>query len=212
MASNKSIKENKKLSVDDNGYFKVSLDTFLYNAGIVGFIQVLENAKAERDKDYIINGQDLSISKKFLKKSDLSQLYIDSMIKKFGDKTRIYKTIQYIEHIINSKEIEEENFKEEGRPDKWVDLAESTKKQRTKKRKWPGQILQVEGKLAASINTYYDNDSAIIGSNLDYAAIHQLGGLAGKNKKVQIPARPYLKLTDDDFDEILYETENYLKD
>lgn len=113
MASNKSIKENKKLSVDDNGYFKVSLDTFLYNAGIVGFIQVLENAKAERDKDYIINGQDLSISKKFLKKSDLSQLYIDSMIKKFGDKTRIYKTIQYIEHIINSKEIEEENFKEE---------------------------------------------------------------------------------------------------
>lgn len=106
----------------------------------------------------------------------------------------------------------EENFKEEGRPDKWVDLAESTKKQRTKKRKWPGQILQVEGKLAASINTYYDNDSAIIGSNLDYAAIHQLGGLAGKNKKVQIPARPYLKLTDDDFDEILYETENYLKD
>ena len=113
MASKKSIKENKKLSIDDNGYFKVSLDTFLYNAGIVGFIQVLENAKAERDKDYIINGQDLSISKKFLKKSDLSQLYIDSMIKKFGDKTRIYKTIQYIEHIINSKEIEEENFKEE---------------------------------------------------------------------------------------------------
>lgn len=113
MASKKSIKENKKLSVNDNGYFKVSLDTFLYNAGIVGFIQVLENAKAERDKDYIINGQDLSISKKFLKKSDLSQLYIDSMIKKFGDKTRIYKTIQYIEHIINSKEIEEENFKEE---------------------------------------------------------------------------------------------------
>ena len=47
----------------------------------------------------------------------------------------------------------EENFKKEGRPDKWLDLAESTKKQRTKKRKWPGQILQVEGKLAASINT-----------------------------------------------------------
>ena len=110
MSSKKSIKENKKLSIDDNGYFKVSLDTFLYNAGIVGFIQVLENSKAEKDKDYIIEGQNLSISKKFLKKADLSQLYIDSMIKKFGDKTRIYKTIQYIEHIINSKEIEEENF------------------------------------------------------------------------------------------------------
>ena len=104
----------------------------------------------------------------------------------------------------------EENFKEEGRPDKWVDLSESTKKQRTKKRKWPGQILQVEGKLAASINTYYDNDSAVIGSNLEYAAIHQLGGQAGKNKSVEIPARPYLLLTDDDYKEISDEINKYL--
>ena len=105
----------------------------------------------------------------------------------------------------------EENFKEEGRPDKWVDLAELTKKQRTKKRKWPGQILQVEGKLAASINTYYDNDSAVIGSNLEYAAIHQLGGQAGKNKSVEIPARPYLFLTVDDYDEILHDIEKYFE-
>ena len=88
----------------------------------------------------------------------------------------------------------EENFKNEGRPDKWIDLAESTKKQREKKGHWPGQILQVTGQLAASINTYYDNDSAVIGSNLDYAAIHQLGGQAGKNKSVDIPARPYILL------------------
>lgn len=106
----------------------------------------------------------------------------------------------------------EENFKEEGRPDKWVDLTESTKKQRTKKRKWPGQILQVEGKLAASINTYYDNDSAVIGSNLEYAAIHQLGGQAGRNKSVEIPARPYLFLTDSDYDEVLSECEKYLSE
>lgn len=106
----------------------------------------------------------------------------------------------------------EENFKEEGIPEKWVDLAESTKKQRTKKRKWPGQILQVEVKLAASINTYYDNDSAVIGSNLEYAAIHQLGGLAGKNKTTEIPARPYLFLTEDDYSEVLSECEKYLSE
>ena len=97
----------------------------------------------------------------------------------------------------------EENFKEEGRPDKWLDLAESTKKQRTKKRKWPGQILQVEGKLAASINTFYDNDSAVIGSNLEYAAIHQLGGQASRNKSVEIPARPYLGISDEEQQEII---------
>lgn len=105
----------------------------------------------------------------------------------------------------------EENFKNEGRPDKWTELSEATKKQRTKKKKWPGQILQVSGQLASSISTQYDDESAIIGSNLDYAAIHQLGGQAGKNKKVEIPARPYLMLTNDDYAEILEEINKHLK-
>lgn len=105
----------------------------------------------------------------------------------------------------------EENFKTEGRPDKWIDLAESTKKQREKKGHWPGQILQVSGQLAASINTYYDNDSAVIGSNLDYAAIHQLGGQAGKNKSVDIPARPYILLQKEDEKNIIDAITDYLK-
>ena len=105
----------------------------------------------------------------------------------------------------------EENFKNEGRPDKWIDLAESTKKQREKKGHWPGQILQVTGQLAASINTYYDNDSAVIGSNLDYAAIHQLGGQAGKNKSVDIPARPYILLQKEDEKNIIDAITDYLK-
>ena len=103
----------------------------------------------------------------------------------------------------------EENFANEGRPDKWLDLSEQTKKQRKKRGHWPGQILQVSGQLASSINTYYDDESAIIGSNLDYAAIHQLGGQAGKNKSVSIPARPYLLLTDEIFEEILEATEGF---
>ena len=106
----------------------------------------------------------------------------------------------------------EENFKEEGRPDKWQELSEKTIKQRTKTKHWPGRILQVEGQLALSITTQYDNDSAVIGSNLDYAAIHQLGGQAGKNKKVTIPKRPYLKLTNDDYDEILFNTQKWIID
>ena len=105
----------------------------------------------------------------------------------------------------------EDNFAEQGRPDKWVDLSEVTKKQRKKIGKYPGQILQVSGQLASSVNTYYDEDSAIIGSNLAYAAIHQLGGQAGKNKKVTIPARPYLKLTDEDLEEVLTATERHLE-
>ena len=105
----------------------------------------------------------------------------------------------------------EENFKAEGRPDKRVDLAETTQKERQKKGHWPGQILQVTGQLASSVNTYYDNDCAIIGSNLDYAAIHQLGGNAGKNHAAEIPARPYILLQQEDEKNIIDEITNYLK-
>ena len=105
----------------------------------------------------------------------------------------------------------EDNFKDEGRPDKWVDLSETTKKQRQKIGKYPGQILQVSGQLASSVSTAYDDNSAVIGSNLAYAAIHQLGGQAGKNKKSTIPARAYLKLTDDNFEEIFDEINKFLE-
>lgn len=104
----------------------------------------------------------------------------------------------------------EENFKEEGRP-KWKDLSEKTKTARRKTGHYPGQILQVSGQLAMSITTQYDNESAVIGSNKVYAAIHQIGGPAGKNKKTTIPARPYLKLTDDDLEKIIYKINKYLK-
>ena len=105
----------------------------------------------------------------------------------------------------------EDNFKNEGRPDKWVDLSETTKKQRQKIGKYPGQILQVSGQLASSVSTAYDDNSAVIGSNLVYAAIHQLGGQTGKNKKTTIPARAYLKLTDDNFEEIFDEINKFLE-
>ena len=104
----------------------------------------------------------------------------------------------------------EENFKEEGRP-KWKDLSEKTKTTRKKIGHYPGQILQVSGQLALSVTTQYDETSAVIGSNKVYAAIHQLGGQAGKNKKTAIPARPYLSLTNDEYEEILSSVENYLK-
>lgn len=106
MAGKKSIKSDKEKSFiecKDNKYFKVSLDTFLYNAGIVGFIQILENAKAEngKGKDYYYEGQDLFVSKEFLKNSNLAQAYIDSICKKFKNDT-------FFEKIKNEKSYKKE--------------------------------------------------------------------------------------------------------
>jgi phage virion morphogenesis protein len=104
----------------------------------------------------------------------------------------------------------EENFEKEGRPEKWTPLAKPTIKQRTKKGYWPGKILQMRGELAASITSKYDDNSAVVGTNKIYAAIHQFGGNAGRNKKVKILARPYLKLGDKENILIIKEVQNYL--
>lgn len=91
----------------------------------------------------------------------------------------------------------EENFEKEGRPSKWQDLAESTKKQRAKKGKWPGKILQVSaGGLASSVTPGSNAKSAWASSNKIYSAIQHLGGFAGRGHKAFIPPRPFMVLTD----------------
>ena len=62
------------------------------------------------------------------------------------------------------------------------------------KRKLEGglAILQDTGALRSSIRAHPDRDSVTVGSVLEYAAIHQFGGMAGRNGKVRIPARPFL--------------------
>jgi len=106
----------------------------------------------------------------------------------------------------------EENFEEEGRPKKWKSLAASTIKQRTREGTWPGKILQRSGDLAKSITRHYDGESAAIGSNQPYAAIHNFGGKAGRGRKVDIPAREYLRLEPEDEDAIVRSFAKFLGD
>ena len=90
--------------------------------------------------------------------------------KRVGDMSPVMKIIAGIMH-----DAVEENFEKEGQP-KWTPLAKSTERQRARKGHWPGKILQVSGKLATSISQKSDSKSAIVGTNVVYAAIHQFGG------------------------------------
>lgn len=103
----------------------------------------------------------------------------------------------------------EENFEQQGRP-RWEGLKKATIEQRVKRGYWPGKILQMRGELAASITSDYDENSAVVGTNKVYAAIHQFGGKAGRNKQVNIPQRPFLKLTDNDKIYIIEAVRHYL--
>lgn len=112
-----------------------------------------------------------------------------------------------------------DNFDAQGRP-QWMGLKPGTIAARTKRGHWPGKILTETGRLRASIQADSGMTWARVGTNEPYARIHQLGGktrphvIRAKNKKAlsfggrvvksvnhpgsDIPARPFLQLTEGD--------------
>lgn len=90
-----------------------------------------------------------------------------------------------------------QNFHAQGRP-KWAGLSPVTLAIYKKKGIHSSSILQVSGALRDSIQGDHDKDSVTImagsGSSAAYAAIHQFGGMAGRNHKVKIRPRPYLPI------------------
>ncbi|MEN8721867.1 MAG: phage virion morphogenesis protein [Alphaproteobacteria bacterium] len=61
-----------------------------------------------------------------------------------------------------------------------------------------GLTLVDKARLRDSVAGFYGSDFAGVGSNLVYARIHQLGGKAGRNQSVALPARPFLAGYEDD--------------
>ena len=80
-------------------------------------------------------------------------------------------------------------------------MAESTKK----KKQGRGQILignGVAGGLLGGIHYDFEGSQVIWQTSpLDYAAIHQFGGKAGRGRKVSITARPYMVFQDEDIED-----------
>ena len=62
-------------------------------------------------------------------------------------------------------------------------------------RKLADAAAKASGGLAADISTEVGPTFVRVGSGKEYAAIHQLGGEAGRGRKVHIPARPFLPFT-----------------
>jgi phage virion morphogenesis protein len=102
----------------------------------------------------------------------------------------------------------EQSFESESSPDgsPWPDLSDDTKLLRSERGYWPGQILQRSGRLAASIESDFDDASASVGTNVIYAAIQYYGGVTSPNSMIPnktIPARPFLGIGQHDEAEIL---------
>ena len=74
-----------------------------------------------------------------------------------------------------------------------------------------GKPLTDTGRLRGSISEYSDNDSAVVGTNSIYAAIHNFGGKAGRGHAVTIPARPFMVLTPQDEEDIIDDVQTYFQ-
>ncbi len=87
----------------------------------------------------------------------------------------------------------EDNFDSESwGGQKWKQSKRAAKEETTAQRR--GKTLQLSGQLAASITTQSGNNFARIGTNKVYAAIHHLGGQAGRGHRTTIPMRRYLPI------------------
>jgi phage virion morphogenesis protein len=105
----------------------------------------------------------------------------------------------------------QDRIKRETSPDgtRFQPLAAATVRRKAAKGKIR-KILQEEGNLVGTIAAQVHGAGVAIGSNLPYAAIHQYGGKAGRGRKVTIPARPYLGVSEADEQEILGLIEDHL--
>lgn len=65
------------------------------------------------------------------------------------------------------------------------------------------KILIDSARLMQSLTHHAERDRVTVGTNVVYAAIHQLGGQAGRNRATTIPARPFLGLDRSDREDIL---------
>ena len=119
--------------------------------------------------------------------------------------------LQEFWHIIGEymkKRTIKECFDKEQAPDgtKWKPLSQSRVKQRMKRHKTGNmKILQDTGELRRSVKYRAFDKYLIIGSNLKYSRVHQFGG--GKNN---IPARPFLGVTEQDKQHIIKTFEAFI--
>ena len=97
-----------------------------------------------------------------------------------------------------------ERFANEESPDgkKWEPSGRAWTQGLKSRRGRMGKTLQDTGRLRSSIDYAVTADSVLVGSEVEYARIHQMGGRAGRGHTAKIPARPYLGVSKADKAEI----------
>jgi len=133
---------------------------------------------------------------------------LQRLLRRSGDLTPVMKAVG---QTIRSSVVK--NFEAGGRPERWVPTKPISLLIRRKilggkpsRRRGPSlgghKTLIESGRLMNSIAAQASAAEVAVGTNVVYGAIHQLGGKAGRGRKVTIPARPFLAIQEEDSVEI----------
>lgn len=131
------------------------------------------------------------------------QKHLKAKVQKLQDMTKFWE----LAGAYMQKQTINERFEKEQTPEgtKWKPLSPARVRQRLKKhKKGHMKILQDMGELRKSVTYEAGENYVRIGSNLKYAATHQFG-------RSNIPARPYLGITESEKLHILNMCRAYLK-
>lgn len=141
----------------------------------------------------------------------ITPIGIDEVIKGLNELKKKVKNLTPVMNEIGNyiKNESELSFEKQQSPfgEKWKPLSVATltpmisytkkgKVSKASEQALKGRLILVRsGRLVNSITYKADASSVTIGTNLIYAAIHQFGGKAGRNRAVNIPARPYMPIS-----------------
>lgn len=107
----------------------------------------------------------------------------------------------------------EERFSGEHDPEgnRWQDWSEVTKAIDPTTGHGRRKILTKSHRLRRSVVPHIGRTYIALGTNVEYGRIHQLGGKAGRGRKVTIPARPYAGFNADDVAEFIATLKDHLE-
>ena len=76
-------------------FIKIELgSSFLLNAGMCGIVNFLKYNEAIEGTDYVINSQELLISKNYIRNNDLPAMYVDTTVALLGTDCKLTKVVK----------------------------------------------------------------------------------------------------------------------
>jgi len=109
---------------------------------------------------------------------------VKAMLKKLERKAKTMKPAMNDISVYMKHEVMD-NFKSQGRPNKWQPLSEKYSKYKSESAGAGKPILEFHGKLKQSINAKHTNDNAMVRTGVKYGVYHQTGTR-------KMPARPFM--------------------